>query len=274
MLYSGYYSYRHKKKLDKYIIDLEWNNRIEDTVSCNDNMYIDRIEDAGKIIKNFQFLHNGIKIKIGSYYGYGYSHLLKINKGVHEPQEERVFQEVLKYIPSGGVMLELGSFWSFYSIWFQKQVLNGVNYMIEPDYLSLLKGKINFRINGFQGNFTNASISHTSIKNQPIPVITVDDFLKKNRIKKLNILHSDIQAEEYNMLKGSINSFDAGLIDFVFISTHSNDLHKKCIKFLSDKKYEIIADIDLYKTFSVDGLIVAKNSNIQGPSFLKLDYKK
>ena len=39
-------------------------------------------------------MHNGLKIHLGSYYGPEGATQLIINKGVHEPQEEYVFQEV------------------------------------------------------------------------------------------------------------------------------------------------------------------------------------
>lgn len=107
---------------------------------------------------NHQFLHNGLKVRLGSYYVFGNTHLLQKNKGVHEPQEEHVFQEVLKFMLERALMIVLGSFWAFYSMWFQKEVKGEVNYMVEPDYLNLIKDKTNFKLNGFFGKFIKAYI--------------------------------------------------------------------------------------------------------------------
>jgi hypothetical protein len=44
-------------------------------------------------------------------------------------------------------MIELGAFWSFYSMWFNKEVENAINYMVEPDSFNLGQGKRNFKLN-------------------------------------------------------------------------------------------------------------------------------
>lgn len=271
---TGYYLYRYKNGLKHYQTDSEWNKRINDAARCRDNQHIPRLDNAGLIEGNTQVMHNGVRIKLGSYYGYGYSFLFQQNKGVHEPQEERVFHEVLKYIPEGGIMLELGAFWAFYSMWFHKEVKQAVNYMLEPDYLNLLKGKANFKLNGYKGHFLHAYAGKDALNKGPIPTITVDEFMKKNGLRKLDVLHSDIQGEELNMLNGAKRTFEAGLIDFVFISTHSNELHSECSAFLLQYGFEIIASADLNETFSVDGVLVAKRKEVAGPSFLELDLRK
>ena len=48
--------------------------------------------------------------------------MLLENKGVHEPQEEKAFLEVLNYVEKGSTMIELGSYWGFYSLWFNKKI--------------------------------------------------------------------------------------------------------------------------------------------------------
>ena len=190
---SGYYLYRYKTALKQYRPDTEWTKRTVEVEFCNDNNFIPRVLNAGHIEGNTQVLHNGIKVQLGSYYGYGYTHLLKQNKGVHEPQKERVFHEVLKFMPEGARMVELGSFWAFYSMWFQKNVKSAVNYMTEPEYLNMIKGETNFKINGFRGKFIRAFIGQKlSVNNEKTPTITIDYFLQQHKVTKINILHSDI----------------------------------------------------------------------------------
>ena len=271
---SGYYLYRYKTSLKQYQPDVEWKKRTLEAGICEDNKHIPRVLNAGLIEGNHQFLHNGLKVRLGSYYGLGYTHLLHNNKGVHEPQEERVFQEVLKFMPEGARMIELGSFWAFYSMWFQKEVKGAVNYMVEPDYLNLIKGKTNFKLNGFFGKFIHAFVGQkVTLTRGQLPTITVDYFFEKNKLEKINILHSDIQGEELNMLKGSVNSLSSGLIDFLFISTHSDELHTQCANFLESFKYEIIASANVSQSYSVDGVLVAKRKGVPGPEFINVDCK-
>ena len=46
--------------------------------------------------QNYQLMHNGIKIIQDCYYGSWITTLIEILKGHHEPQEEKVFYEILK----------------------------------------------------------------------------------------------------------------------------------------------------------------------------------
>ena len=62
-------------------------------------------------------------------------------KGHHEPQEEKVFHEVLKAVAPGSTMIELGCYWAYYSLWFQKAVKNARNFMIEPAKAALECGR-------------------------------------------------------------------------------------------------------------------------------------
>jgi hypothetical protein len=131
----------------------EFEKRILRTISCPQNKYIPRVDDAGKIFlpePGYQLMHNGLKVEIDGYYGEYKSNgrgfvtdMLIRNKGVHEPQEERMFQEVLKYIPDNGSMLELGSYWAFYSMWFYQQVKNAECYMVEPERKNMEVGRRN-----------------------------------------------------------------------------------------------------------------------------------
>lgn len=235
-----------------------WEKRLSDTVRCTDNKYIARVSDAGKVIRGKQIMHNGLKIHLGSYYGPEVAIVLQKNKGVHEPQEERVFAEVLKVIPKGGTMIELGSFWSFYSMWFNSEVEKANNYMVEPDTFNMGCGKRNFILNNMKGDFTNAFVGKSSIEGNP-PTICIDNFMKDKNIDFVNILHSDIQGYEYDMLQGAKKTIDSNKVGFVFVSTHSNEVHAQCLNFLKEHDFFIIAEHDLDNTYSQDGLIVASS---------------
>jgi len=243
---------------------MEWKRRIHNVVACPDNQDIKRCDNAGTIIDNKLIMHNGIVVHPLSYYGKYILKMLVDNKGVHEPQEEKAFQEVLKEIPENGVMMELGSYWAFYSLWFNKQIKGSKNYMIEPNPICLQSGKLNFRINKRFGIFFNNYIGKTYVK-APTPRVSIDYLINKYNIKHLHILHSDIQGNELEMLSGSEEAIKANRISYFFISTHSNELHEKCSDFLKRKQFDIIASANCSQSYSVDGIIVAKAPFVSKP---------
>ena len=210
-------------------------------------------------------MHNGLKVACGSYYGSYMQQVLVRNRGVHEPQEERVFQEVLRFIPSSGTMIELGANWSFYSMWFMHIVPGAQCLMVEPDPLCLNCGRLNFLLNGFHGTFVHAFIGKQS-HNIPYatPVTTVDELMEQHHIAHLHLLHSDIQGFELDMLIGARKALVDRMVDYIFISTHSNHIHKQCIEELGARGYNIVTEHDLDESYSVDGLIVARRAEIAG----------
>jgi hypothetical protein len=234
----------------------EWMRRIQNVLECPDRSFIRLGENAGKVIDGNLIMHNSIKIKPLSYYGFPMLRMFKLSGGVHEPQEERVFQEVLKVLPSGATMLELGSYWSFYSMWFHKVVPQAKCFMVEPEESGIKSGQDNFELNGMNGDFTRAFIGK-ECKTGLLPTLTVDRILNEKNIRFLDLLHSDIQGFELQMLEGAIHAFSQGKIGYVFISTHSNQVHFACEEKLQQYGHVILHSINLNDTYSEDGLIVA-----------------
>lgn len=246
-----------------YVSRKEWDARINDVINCTDNKYIPRVKNAGAILGDCQVMHNGIKVQRDGYYGRGITRMLVKNKGVHEPQEERVFQEVLKQLHANSTMIELGSYWAFYSMWFLSKVEGGKTYLYEPVDKNLVVGEANYQENNFQGDFNHAFIGG-AVDLEGIPTLSVDHIVKDKKIDFIDILHCDIQGAELDMLNGAIESISKDIIGFFFISTHSNELHEDCINFLREHNYIIIAAADLLNTYSYDGIIVARSPNYAG----------
>ncbi|MEW6600875.1 MAG: FkbM family methyltransferase [Nitrospirota bacterium] len=243
----------------------QWKTRIEDVIHCPDNRYIPRVKNAGKIIDGCLVMHNGLRIIKGSYYGIGNLLLLKYNRGVHEPQEERIFMEVLKYMPEDAVMIELGAYWGFYSMWFHKEVKRPTCYLVEPEQRNLEFGKDNFAVSNMTGSFRQGFVGAMSGKTKEgIDIICVDDYIRENNVKRVNILHADIQGAEYDMLTGAADALHADKIDYIFISTHTNELHQECLAFLNAHNFHIIAEADVSGSYSVDGIIAARRGSLQG----------
>jgi hypothetical protein len=245
--------------LAKLGIHILWKERIKNVLASPANKDIKRVQDAGKVKNGIQMMHNGIRVYSSGYYGKGMGNLIKKNKGVHEPEEEKIFGEVLKEIKPGSVMLELGSYWAFYSMWFYKEVKDAVCFMVEPEKNNIEIGMRNFELNNVKGKFINKYVgSNTTDSDDGTGIICVDDIISENNINYLDILHCDIQGYEAEMLNGSVKSLGDKKINYIFISTHTNELHYKCMDILKSFEYRVIESLDMDKISSMDGLIVAK----------------
>ena len=200
--------------------------------------------------------------------------MLVANRGVHEPQEERVFGEILRYVKPDSSMLELGAFWSFYSLWFMQCVANAKSYIVEPDATALSAGQLNLRLNNRNATFEQAYVGDpTSKSDDGTPFITVDNFCQRHAISHLAILHADIQYAELSMLEGAKGMLEGHHVDYVFISSHSNELHYQCVEALKRYGYMVLASADLEETYSYDGLIVARTPEASGPESVAISHK-
>ena len=90
-----------------------------------------------------------------------------------------------------------------------------------------------------------------------------DDIIKNYNLKFVDILHSDIQGAEVEMLQGAISAIKDKKIKYFFISTHGNDIHNFCLEFLKNNAYKIICSHDENESFSADGLIVASSDELE-----------
>lgn len=245
------------------------------TISQDDADYIPKIHGAGEIFYNeiipYQLMHNGIKIVLNCYYDTQWlTDVIYGLKGHHEPQEEKCFYEVLQYIPDNATMLELGSYWAYYSLWFAFHIKNAKNYLIEPDPRRLEIGRKNFELNNKIGIFRRGFAGKMK-DNEPditgAPWISIDDFIEREGINHIHILHSDIQGAETEMLETTVKHLDR--IDYFFISTHGNQNHFPCLQFFKDHQFTILAEDPGYAGYT-DGLIVAKRKGVAGPDTIAI----
>ena len=269
---------KEKKNLLELVSENEnqhWMPRIKDVLSCPDNLEIPRDESAGKIIDGLLHLNNGIRIDPLSYYSFPMLKILMDNKGIHEPQEEKIFQEVIDNLPidTEKTMIELGSYWSYYSIWFKKKFNRAKCFMVEPIKINLSYGIENFKLNKLKGVFIHKGIGSNSDEENNI--ISVDSICKENNIRFIDILHSDIQGFEMDMIKGCNNMLSKHRIGYLFISTHSNELHYNCMSVLKEKYgYALVASADLDESYSWDGILVMKCPTYEGPKSVSISKKK
>lgn len=260
--------------MKRKVTDKTWLMRTAEVQQCKDYPLIHKDANAGKIIKGRQFMHNGIQIFPDSYYGYAGTALLVQNKGIHEPQEEYIFQQVLPYFKPGASMLELGSFWSFYSMWFAKEVPNSQNFMLEPVELNLKIGKYNFEMNQVKGTFLKGYAGDKpGIAPDGIKIYSLESIAQELNLSYLDLLHCDIQGFEKEFLEGARSWLELKKIGWLFISTHSEEIHTHCRTIIEQYGYEIKADISLADSYSVDGLITAAIPGIPAPDLLQYHKK-
>ena len=118
-------------------LDADLKRRILIAAGCDDCDYIPKVTGAGEVLTadgvRYQLMHNGVKVIEDGYCGQWMTELIRLLKGHHEPQEEKIFHEVLKHLGAGAAMMELGSYWCYYSLWFQQVIAGAASYLIEPD---------------------------------------------------------------------------------------------------------------------------------------------
>jgi FkbM family methyltransferase len=249
------------------------------TISCRDCDYIPKVKNAGGVMQKngqeVQVMHNGVLVKKGGYHGEWMSRIIKELRGHHEPQEEKIFYELLQRIRAGGVMIELGAFWSYYSLWFHKHVKRATNYCCEPDPGNMAVGQFNALLNQANLNFIQAAagskdgdIIQFDLESKPgeklaVPIKSVDSLVAENKLAKIDMLHMDVQGAELETLKGAAETITAGKLRFLIVSTHhylfSGDplSHHKCLDYITSLGGYIISSHTVAESYSGDGLIAA-----------------
>jgi hypothetical protein len=221
------------------------------------NIAIHRHPHSGYLIEGRTVLHNGLSVPAkgeGSYYS-DFSAILLINRGVHEPLEEFVFQQILAQLRPNPVMLELGAYWGHYSMWLKNSHPAANVIMVEPDETNLRAGIENFKFNNLNGKFINSFVAKDRFE--------VDTFLQNENIDRLDILHSDVQGYEIEMLDGCKMTLSEKRTDYLFISTHSQALHEEALEKVASFGYRIeISSNSEGETTSCDGFIFASSPNI------------
>lgn len=228
--------------------------RFREIISDPLNMLIPRHPLAGTVDGNNVYLHNGLKVPIAGEFAYydRFSDILIINRGVHEPLEEYIFMKLLERLPYNPSMLELGAYWGHYSMWLLMARPSARCILVEPEQRRLKAGRNNFKNNAFTAKFIQATIGQGKA--------SVPSLLEQTGNTCINILHSDIQGAEVEMLLDATQLLSERKIDYCLISTHSQDLHRKCKAILEGVGYkvEVSSDFDLHTT-SHDGLLFASS---------------
>jgi hypothetical protein len=221
------------------------------------NLLIERHPKAGMTKGDTVILHNGNKAYFrgpNAYYQ-GFSDILVINRGVHEPLEEFAFQQMLQQVPKAPVMLELGAYWAHYSMWLKRARPDASLHMVEPETENIAAGKANLALNGMAGTYVQGFVGRGAF--------AVDPWMEQQGLTWLDILHCDIQGYESEMLEGTEQALEKRQVGYWFVSTHSQELHGTVISALEKAGYrvELAADFD-HETTSFDGFVLGVHPDL------------
>lgn len=252
--------------------------RILMTIGCHDSRTIPKVNGAGRVFDDprgrYQLMHNGVRVVEHGYCGPWMTELIKLLRGHHEPQEELVFSELVRHLGPGATMVELGSYWAYYSLWFARTIPQARTVMIEPDPNFMQVGQRNFELNGLQGEFHAAAVGARSAASGPffcesdrmdraLPLVCVDDLPRRMKVPRIDLLLADIQGAELSMLQGARQAIQRGAIRFLLLSTHHQRIsgdpltHQKCVQFVREQGGHLLAEHSVVESYSGDGLIVA-----------------
>lgn len=159
-------------------------------------------------------------------------------------------------------MIELGSNQCYYSLLF-KHILgkrNTTNIMVEPYKPHFEAGKTQFELNRCNGRFYNNSIGKLWAAYQTtfdVEPIMLNKILQEQGISKVDIIQCDIDGSEQCMLDTNLNFFINKRTKYLFLATHSTELHNYCKTFLENVDYKVIMDHP-YNDVGGDMLIIAQ----------------
>ena len=260
-------------------VDPAFRRRVEKTTSLRVTDRLKKVPDAGAIRevngREVQVMHNGVVVEKDCYGGPWMTEVITQLRGHHEPQEEIAFAELVETLrgdTGNPVMVELGAFWAYYSLWFKSEVPAATVVLVEPDPENLQVGIRNFELNRLTPSaVVRAAVGpeHDSTIDlyfesdgviRPVRTVTLEGLLADEGLPRVDLLLCDVQGAEVEMLAGAAAPVRAGKVRFMVISTHWSDtdplIHQTCRSRVEELGGHIICEHSLPESCSADGLIV------------------
>lgn len=258
--------------------------RVLTAIRCTDCDALPKVAGAGDVFEidgvSVQRMHNGVLVEEGSYAGAWMTEIIRSLRGHHEPQEEAAFATIMDRLTSsaGPVprMLEFGSFWSYYSIWFARDLPGAEVLAMEPDPHNLDVGRRNAELNGVSDSveFLHGAIgmepgSELRFANESDDSVTVvrqhdlGSLMARQGWDHVDVALVDVQGAETILLERAEPLLMAGRVRFLVVSTHHHRIsgdpltHQNALELIIRTGGHIIAEHTVGESFSGDGLIVA-----------------
>ncbi len=250
------------------------------TIGCRDCDAIPKVPMAGRIVEGpdapVQIMHNGLKVLAGGYFGDWMSHIIRALGGHHEPQEELAFHSLLRLCRHNSLIVELGAFWAYYSLWYLHEVPGSRAVCVEPDPNNLRVGMANAALNGLssRARFVEGFIGAQRMSGVPYrydqaaePVLAacfdMDAVVELADNQIIELLHIDAQGAELPFLSSMKAAVGAQRVRFLVVSTHHGSIsgspttHVDCLRVIADLGGHVLLEHSVQDSFSGDGLIVA-----------------
>lgn len=252
--------------------ELDVEARIEMTARGRDADAIPKVMGAGEVFldengERLQRLHNGLKVIADGYCGAWMTRLIERCRGHHEPQEERAFHHIVEALPADATMIEVGGWWSYYTMWFLKDRPHRTGLIIEPDPAAFDLAHRHLDLNGLRAQVRRGFVGErygALVADWPDPPPRLDLAAVIAEVGFVDLLHCDAQGAEIEILEACAEAFRAGRVGWLFLSTHGAAItgdpltHQRCLAALADLGAVVAAEHDIHESFSGDGLIVAR----------------
>lgn len=250
--------------------------RIALALSCRDTDVIPKVPDAGAVRDGVQVMHNGVLVEEDGYQGPWMTEIIRRLRGHHEPQEELAFHAVVEQLATTSTtpaVIELGSWWAYYSLWARQRIPGARSFCVEPDPAYLEQGKRNFALNGREATFHQAAVGQAPSPPQPfqcesdglthdVPFEGLGSLLDRFGLERADLVLVDVQGAETPLLDGARELLRAGRVRFMVISTHHHVIsgdpltHQRCLMLLKELGAHVITEHTVAESFTGDGLIV------------------
>ncbi len=241
---------------------------------------IAKVQDAGRILDTpngpIQIMHNGIQVKAGGYHGDWMAQIIRALRGHHEPQEELIFHHILRYARHNSLIVELGAFWCYYTLWYLHEIANASAICIEPDPNNLQLGRDNASLNQLENriSFHNGCVGGQQLESlelrcesdgqiRSLPCFDMEAVSKLANERTIEVLHLDVQGAELPFIRSMASAAERNQLRFVIVSTHHSSIsgsrttHADCRQALLELGAVILAEHDVQQSYSGDGLIAA-----------------
>jgi FkbM family methyltransferase len=222
-------------------------------------------------------MHNGLLVEAGGYFGDWMAEIIRTLRGHHEPQEELVFDQIVRRLSeeSGpAIMIEFGSFWAYYALWFCRTIPSARAIAIEPDPANLEVGRRNAALNDLSAAVT---FVHAAVGDQPgqplafpaesngegyqVNQCDLRSVLETAGLDRVDLVLADVQGAETTLLERGANDLRQGRVRFLIVSTHHHSIsgnpltHQQALRLLTDLGAHVICEHTVGESFSGDGLV-------------------